>query len=206
MVLDDSKVLPVDSKVVANKEVERLHDDETKPEEKAELERIIRKRVQGKMAEVQKYIDPDKTSPMAVLALPDSVMWSLTDLVPEAAARNIILLGYSGIPQPIPYFIKIYGSYAVAKDAKKLQQCVEKIQQDINSLNDDFFFNHFKKPLTTLDGAYKTAEKIVLGIRNAVSSEASPHQQSLAQSRSPRLEDTPASYPASSTSNLKGGS
>src|SRR5205807_1177575 len=81
-----------------------------------------------------------------------------------------------------PYFIKIYGSYAVAKDAKKLQQCVEKIQQDINSLNDDFFFNHFKKPLTTLDGAYKTAEKIVLGIRNTVSSETSPHQQSLAQS------------------------
>jgi len=35
---------------------------------------MVRKRVQGKMVEVQKYIDPDKTSPMAVLALPDSVM------------------------------------------------------------------------------------------------------------------------------------
>ncbi len=200
VVLDDGKVLPIDSKVVANKEVERLHDNETKPDEKAELEKTIRKRVQGKMAEVQKYIDPEKTSPMAVLALPDSVMGSMTDLVPEATSRNIILLGYSGIPQLIPYFIKIYGSYAVAKDAKKLQQSIEKIQQDLNSLNDEFFFNHFKKPLTTLDGAYKTAEKVVLGIRSALTADASPHQPRLAQSKSSPLEDTSAS----STSNLKG--
>ena len=109
-----------------------------------------------------------------------------SDLVPEAASRNIILLGYSGIPQLIPYFIKIYGSYAVAKDAKKLQQCVEKIQQDLNSLNDEFFFNHFKKPLTTLDGGLQDSREGRAGNKERCKFRSSPHQQGLVQSRSAR--------------------
>jgi len=165
VVLYDGKVLPIDSKFVANKELDRMNNDDTKLEDKADLARTIRRKVQDKIPEVQRYIDPDKTIPMAVLAIPDSVMELVTDLVPEAASKGIILLGYSGILQLIPYFIKIYGSFALAKDAKKLQQCIETIQQQVNSLSDDFFPNHFDRPLKTLTGAYKKAEKVVLGIR-----------------------------------------
>jgi DNA anti-recombination protein RmuC len=190
VVLNDGKVLPIDSKFVANKELERLHNDETKVEEKADLARTIRRKVQDKISEVQKYIDPDKTTPMAVLAVPDSVMEFLTDLVPEAAARSIILLGYSSIPQLIPYFIKIYGSFAVAKDAKKLQECIEKIQQQINSLGDDFFPNRFEKPLKMLTSAYKTAERVVLGVKETVGSGPSLYQRSMTQSVSDAVEDT----------------
>ena len=179
IVLEDGKVLPIDCKVVATKEVASLHDENINPEVRAELARDIRKRVKDKITEVQKYIDTDKTSPLAVLALPDSIMETVMDLIPEAVNRNIILLGYSGIPQLIPYFIRIYSFYGVAKDEKKLRECISQVQKEISSLNPEFFSNHFYKPLATLEGAVKRAERAVSGISNAVPDANSQYLDSL---------------------------
>ena len=172
-VLDDGKVLPIDSKVVAAKEVASLNDEQTSSQARSELERDIKKRVRQKIAEVQKYADPEKTSPFSIMALPDSAMEIVTDLIPEAVSRNIILIGYSGIPQLVPYFIGIYSLYAVAKDVKKLQESVLQIQRDVAALNPEFFANHFEKPLATLIGAVKTAARVVSGI-SAIAHEVKP--------------------------------
>ncbi len=189
--LDDGKVLPIDSKIVATEEVASFHDEKTSPQDRAQREKEIKKRVKDKISEVQKYIDTDKTSPLAVLALPDSVMDIVTDLMPEAVGKNIILLGYSGIPQLIPYFVRIYGMYGVAKDAEKMQQCVLKVHQDLSDLNEDFFFNRFKKPLGTIGQAVETAERVVSGI-STLTSEAVSKRPQLVESTGPNRVDGPA--------------
>src|SRR3989442_11711663 len=56
IVLDDGKLLPIDCKVVATKEVGSLHDENISPEVRADPVKDIRKRVRDKIAEVQKYI------------------------------------------------------------------------------------------------------------------------------------------------------
>jgi DNA anti-recombination protein RmuC len=110
-------MLAIDSKMVATAEVERLHGDSISEAERSELADQLVSQILGKIDEVASYIDPGRTVPFAVMAIPDSIIEHGTSLVGEASRRNVIVLGYSSVPPLIEYFYKVHSAYAVQQDA-----------------------------------------------------------------------------------------
>jgi DNA anti-recombination protein RmuC len=169
---DDGKILAIDSKVVATSELDRLHADGLSEEERNEMASQIIARIRGKIDEVASYIDPGRTVPFAVMAIPDSIIEYGTGLMAEASRRNVIVLGYSSVPPLIEYFYKVHSAYSVQQDVALIYAGLARVNTSLNKFTDAFFANRFSKPLKTM--ATATAE-IQDGIRRALLS-ASPEQ------------------------------
>ena len=60
--------------------------------------------------------------PCAVMAIPDSVVSLTNEVVPEAVRKNVMIAGYSAVPQLIVYFIRIHGFYAIREDVAELKE------------------------------------------------------------------------------------
>jgi DNA anti-recombination protein RmuC len=173
----DGKLLAIDSKVVSTEELAVLFDEKLGCEERSRLTDKLRRKVRDKIAEVENYIDPPRTLPLAVMAVPDSVMEMVTEVIPEAVERNIILIGYSAVPQLITYFVRIHGFYAIEEDVAALQEKISKAKQEISRLDDKFFQNQFDKPLGTLGRAVIRVKRTASEIAGALAFEAGPRNQ-----------------------------
>lgn len=165
---NDGKILPIDSKVVSTDDLVTLRDEKTSPEDRSKLESKIRTAVREKMGVVQKYIDPDKTVRLAVLALPDSLMDTANELVPEAIKRNVILTGYSAVPRLIQYFVRIHGLYAIKEDITALMTRISKAQQEISALDDKFFQSSFENPVRKLGAGVNVVKRALSEITDAL--------------------------------------
>jgi hypothetical protein len=153
VVFNDGKILAIDSKVVATQDIDNLLDEKTSEQDREALRKKIRTSVANKMAEVCKYIDPSSTLPCAVMAIPDSVVALTNEVVPEAVAKNVMIAGYSAVPQLIVYFIRIHGFYSIKEDVAELKERLLTIQQATSKLDDKFFANRFDKPIGMLTKA-----------------------------------------------------
>ena len=160
----DGKLLAIDSKVVATGDVEALFDENTSDEDRVGLRKSIRNALKRKVEEVTKYIDPQITLPCAVMAVPDSVVDLTSEIVPDAVRKNVLVAGYSAVPQLIVYFIRIHGFYAIEEDVAELNDRLMAIQQEISKLDDKFFANRFERPMTMLTNATLTVRRVITGI------------------------------------------
>ena len=161
VVFDDGKLLAIDSKVVATRDVEALFDEETTDENRDVLKKKIRSALGKKVEEVCQYIDPQATLPCAVMAIPDSLVDLSSDIVPEAVRKNVMIAGYSAVPQLIVYFIRIHGFYAIEEDVAELKDRLMAIQQELSKLDDSFFANRFERPVKMLTNASLLMRQIV---------------------------------------------
>lgn len=163
VVFNDGKMLPIDSKVVATKQVDMLFDENLTEEERSRCRATIRTELKKKIDEVTKYIDPQVTLPCAVMAVPDSILELSSEVVPDAVQRNVMVVGYSAVPQLIVYFVRIHGFYDIQEDVSQMKDRIMTIQQELSRLDEKFFSNRFERPITMLNNA-------VLHTRNVVSS------------------------------------
>jgi hypothetical protein len=153
VVFKDGKILAIDSKVIATQDIEELLDEKTSEQDREALRKKIKTSVANKMNEVCKYIDPENTLPCAVMAIPDSVVSLTNEVIPEAVSKNIMIAGYSAVPQLIVYFIRIHGFYSIKEDVAELKERLLTIQQAASKLDDKFFANRFDKPIGMLSKA-----------------------------------------------------
>ncbi len=168
VVFNDGKLLAIDSKVVATSDVENLLDERTSEEDREGIRKKIRNSIARKVEEVCKYIDPKNTLPCAVMAIPDSVVSLTTEIVPEAVRRNVMIAGYSAVPQLIVYFIRIHGFYSIKEDVAELQNRLLTIHQQVTKLDDRFFSNRFEKPIGMLTKATVDVRQTIARIDNAL--------------------------------------
>lgn len=171
IVFNDGKTLAIDSKVVSTADVASYFDENLATEERSQLGDKIRRKVRDKIAEVQKYIDPGHTLPLAVMAVPDSIMEIVTDLIPEAVKRDVILVGYSAVPQLISYFVRIHGFYAIREDIAELQDRISKVRLSTSRLDVAFFSRYFERPLGSLEKGVNMVKIVLLGIANTVAND-----------------------------------
>lgn len=164
VVFTDGKLLAIDSKVVATQDVETLFDEETSDKDRDMLKKKIRNALGKKVEEVCQYIDPQNTLPCAVMAIPDSLVDLSSEIVPEAVRKNVLVAGYSAVPQLIVYFIRIHGFYAIEEDVAELKDRLMTIQQEISKLDDRFFANRFEKPMTMLTNATLKVRRVITSI------------------------------------------
>ena len=171
VVFNDGKLLAIDSKVVATRELEALFDENTSDGDRVKLRESIRNGLKRKIEEVCEYIDPKLTLPCAVMAVPDSIVDLSSEIVPEAVRRNVLVVGYSAVPQLIVYFIRIHGFYSIQMDLAELKDRLMAIQREISKLDDRFFANRFEKPMRTLTNALLRIREVIGGINNLLSLE-----------------------------------
>ena len=174
----DGKVVPIDSKIVATEDIGGLFDEGVTADDRARLVDKVRRRVKDKIPEVQKYISPPRTLPFAIMCVPDSVMEVVSEVIPEAVEK-VILLGYSAVPQLIEYFVQTHGFYAIGEDMEELQNRISRAQREVSRLDDKFFTNRFEKPLRTVNGALSVMKEVASRIHDALAYEESSGVQKL---------------------------
>jgi DNA anti-recombination protein RmuC len=171
VVFKDGKLLAIDSKIVATQDIEALFDEQTSEHDRAMYKKNIRNGLRRKVEEVSHYIDPQITLPCAVMAIPDSIVDLTSEIVPDAVRRNVMIVGYSAVPQLIVYFIRIHGFYAIQEDVAELKDRLMTIQQEVSKLDDKFFANRFERPMTMLTNATLYIRQIMSGISGVLSLE-----------------------------------
>ena len=169
VVFKDGKMLAIDSKVVATKQVERLFDEGLSEEERGQYRATIRSELRKKIDDVCKYIDPQSTLPCAVMAVPDSIVELSSEVVPDAVQRNVMVVGYSAVPQLIVYFVRIHGFYAIQEDVAEMKDKLMAIQQELSKLDEKFFSHRFERPITMLNNAILQTRNVVTGINTILS-------------------------------------
>lgn len=171
VVFSDGKMLPIDSKVVATREVEMLYDEGLSEEERSRCMSAIRSGLKRKIDEVCKYIDPQVTLPCAVMAVPDSLLELSSEVVPDAVQRNVMVVGYSAVPQLIVYFVRIHGFYDIQEDVAAMKDRLMAIQQELSKLDEDFFSNRFERAITMLGNAVQQTRSVITGVNAILSLE-----------------------------------
>lgn len=171
VIFRDGKMLAIDSKVVATKEVEELFDEQLSEEDRAKSRAIIVSSLKRKIDDVCKYIDPQTTLPCAIMAVPDSLIGLSSDVVPEAVQKNVMVVGYSAVPQLIVYFIRIHGFYAIQEDVAEMKDRLMTIQQELTKLDESFFSNRFDRPITMINNAVSQIRNVVTSVNTILSLE-----------------------------------
>ncbi|MEM2922589.1 MAG: DNA recombination protein RmuC [Candidatus Bathyarchaeia archaeon] len=161
VVFRDGKMLPIDSKVVATKDLESLFDESLSEEERARVKSKVASGLRQRIEEVCKYIDPQTTLPCAVMAVPDSLIGISSEVVPDAVQKNVMIVGYSAVPQLIVYFVRIHSFYSIQEDVAQLKDRLAAIQHKLSTLDEDFFSNRFDRPMTTLSNAVSHVRSVV---------------------------------------------
>ncbi|MCJ7633692.1 DNA recombination protein RmuC [Candidatus Bathyarchaeota archaeon] len=171
VVFSDGKILAIDSKVVSTHDTETLLDEKTSDQDREALRKKIKNALANKVIEVCKYIDPKSTLPCAVMAIPDSLVNLTTEIVPEAVKRNVMIAGYSAVPQLIVYFIRIHGFYSIKEDVAEMKGRLETIHQEMTKLDDRFFSNRFERPISMLTKALLDLRQTIARIDSVLSLE-----------------------------------
>jgi hypothetical protein len=69
------------------------------------------------------------------MAIPDSAVSLTTEIVPKAVWRNVMIAGYSAVPQLIVYFIRIHGFYSIREDVADMKNRLLAIHQQPTELD-----------------------------------------------------------------------
>ena len=101
--LPHGRLLPIDSKWPALSQLERLQATEDPVLRKA-LAEEIQTEVKKKVREVTKYLDPDRTIRLGILAVPDAVFDLCVDAHVDAFKQGIVIISYT---QAIPYLLSL---------------------------------------------------------------------------------------------------
>jgi len=132
--LPHGRLLPIDSKWPALSLLERLLAEEDPVLRKALVEEI-QTEVKKKIREVTKYLDPDRTIRLGVLAVPDTVFDLCVDAHVEAFKQGIIIISYT---QAIPYLLSLLQvvlRFGTEIDTARLSQALTTIADALEKMD-----------------------------------------------------------------------
>jgi len=101
--LPQGRLLPIDSKWPALSVLEQLQETEDPIQRKA-LADQIQVEVKKKVREVTKYLDPERTIRLGILAVPDAVFELCVDAHVDALKQGVVIISYT---QAIPYLLSL---------------------------------------------------------------------------------------------------
>ncbi len=173
--LPDDRVLPIDSKWPEPELVERL-DKVSDPDEATRLRKQAESRVLRITRDIAKYIDPEKTVPLAVAALPDPVYTVAGGIHYEAFKQGVLLMPYSNA---IPMLLAIYG--LILRFGQRLN--MEKVKGHLGAL--DTLLNELEKTIddqlgrggTMVINATQKCRDVTIRMRRSVAAANAPADQ-----------------------------
>jgi len=102
--LPGGRLLPIDSKWTSAASLERLADAE-EPAERRRLEEQVSREVRAKAREVAKYLDPERTLCLGILAVPDAVHAASAEAHAEGYREGVLVVPYS---LALPFVLAVY--------------------------------------------------------------------------------------------------
>lgn len=130
LLLPDGRALPVDSKWPAGRELEALA-QATDPGERDRLGRAVERLVVERAREVAGYLDPARTAPVAVAAVPDAAYAVLRRAHADAYRSGVLVVPYS-MALPVALFLHaIVSRFGTAGD---LEACLGALAASLDAV------------------------------------------------------------------------
>jgi DNA recombination protein RmuC len=102
--LPGGRLLPIDSKWTSVTELERL-ETAGDPEERGRLRDRVAREVRLRAREMSKYLDPERTLALAVLAVPDAVHAEVPEVHADGWREGVLVVPYS---LTLPFVLTLY--------------------------------------------------------------------------------------------------
>jgi DNA recombination protein RmuC len=134
--LPHGRLLPIDSKWPAMSQLERLQEAED-PALRRALADEIQSEVKRKIREVVKYLDPDRTIRLGVLAVPDAVFDLCVEAHVEAFKQGVVIISYT---QVIPYLLSLLQvilRFGTEIDTARLSQALATIADALEKMDSE---------------------------------------------------------------------
>ena len=133
LILSNDKVVPIDSKWTAQELLKQLAREE-EPAKRLSLINKIENEINKRVTEVAQYIDPARTAPWAVAAIPDSAFSVCRRAHLDAYKKGVILISYYLV---LPYLLTLFNlhlQYAGSIDAENLQHHLMDIKRHLEQM------------------------------------------------------------------------
>jgi DNA recombination protein RmuC len=151
--LPNGRYLPVDSKWTSVEKLDQLA--RCAPEEREGIIASVQKDIEKKVNEVAKYLDPEKTCMMAVLAVPDAVYDLCAEAHVTAHKRGVVIVAYS---MAVPYVLsvlQVIRRFGARVDEAQLSHAVRGVLGALDEMSDELE-GRFAKSITQLENSRRS--------------------------------------------------
>ena len=135
--LPGGKYLPIDSKWTSVGVLERLDAVDQPQERKRLVDQVVRD-VRGRIKEMTKYLDPERTLSLGLLAVPDAVYTAAPEAHADGYREGVLVVPYS---LALPYVLALYrltlrfgcavDTDQLADRLRALNECVRKLDEEV---------------------------------------------------------------------------
>jgi DNA recombination protein RmuC len=164
--LPDGRLLPIDSKWTSVASLERLADAE-EPAERRRLEEQVARELRTRMRELAKYLDPERTLALAVLAVPDAAYAAAPEVNTDGYRQGVLIVPYS---LALPYVLALYrlaARFGTAIDQDQLGARLRDIEVGLRRIEDELE-GRLARGLVQIGNAGDAVRDHVRGAQSAV--------------------------------------
>lgn len=169
--LPGGRLLPIDCKWTSAESLERLETTDDAAERRRLLDQVARD-VRTRIREVTKYLDPERTLSLAVLAVPDAVHAAAPGTHAEGWREGVLVVPWSLV---LPFLLVLYRlavRFGSAPETGELQEGLSRLVESLRQM-DETVEGRVSRALvqlanarddlrTGLAGARRTAERLAL--------------------------------------------
>lgn len=134
--LPGGRLLPIDSKWPAVPALERLGETLEMPERRR-LQELVANDLRKRAKELAKYLDPERTLSLAVLAIPDAAYTAAPEIHAEAYRGGVLVVPYS---LALPYVLALYRlslRFGVSVDADQMAARLHALDDSLRMIGDE---------------------------------------------------------------------
>jgi DNA recombination protein RmuC len=134
--LPDGRVLPIDSKWPSVGALERLEETEDPAERRRLMEQVARE-VRGRVREMSKYLDPERTFSLALLAVPDAVYAVTPEVHGEGFREGVLVAPYS---LALPLLLSLYRlavRFGSGPDAESIAESLRELAERLHRIDEE---------------------------------------------------------------------
>jgi DNA recombination protein RmuC len=134
--LPGGRLLPIDSKWTGAAELQRLETTDD-PAERRRLREQVAREIRLRAREMAKYLDPERTLALAVLAVPDAVHAETPETHAEGWREGVLVVPYS---LALPFVLSLYRltvRFASAPDMEEIASRVARLSELLQRMDDE---------------------------------------------------------------------
>jgi len=134
--LPGGRFLPIDSKWTSVGVLERLDATDQPQERKRLVEQVVRD-VRGRIRDMSKYLDPERTLSLGLLAVPDAVYEAAPEAHGEGYRAGVLVVPYS---LALPYVLALYRltiRFGCAVDTDQLADRIRGLEETLRRIDEE---------------------------------------------------------------------
>lgn len=166
LILSDDKVVPIDSKWTAQELLRQLAQERDQSQYLSLINKIEHE-INRRVAEIAQYIDPARTVPWAVAAIPNAAFSVCRKAHLEAYKKGVILIPYHLV---LPYLLTLFNlhlQYAGSIDVENLQHYIIDIKRHLEGI-ETTLENNIVRAATMINNAANEYRQAIGSIRGSL--------------------------------------